>query len=409
MKFANYRFNARSVNNLGDNMQLITIDFIYERMGISKEEIVYIDKNEISNYKGEYVILPVTMPLVDYVEGGISGRFSPYIIPVFLGLTIASDRLLPEEIDYYRQFEPVGCRDERTMNTLRKYGIRTYLHGCITATLPLRVTEGKKFNKVFLVDVDPEVLPYIPDVLKKDSEQLTHHHEGIDNPKELMRKYYDRYKNEGKLVITSLLHCSVPCMAAGIPVILIKKQISYRFGWLEKLLKLYDRDDLRNIDWYPDAVNYEGHKERVLQITINRLQEAYDKYKAIYDLSWFYEERERKEYIVDAFEPVRKFIDQVFIDHHSQYEYSIWGLTQMSTITVDYISKNYPNAKLMHVYDSYRRVKFEGLVSESPEQIRKNPDDIVILTSNGPNKMAKTLFDEIGKDERSYFLFEIIK
>jgi len=75
MKFANYTFNARGVNNLGDNMQIIAIDTIYENMGIPKEEIVYIDKNETGSYQGEYVILPVTMPLVDYTEGGISGRF----------------------------------------------------------------------------------------------------------------------------------------------------------------------------------------------------------------------------------------------------------------------------------------------------------------------------------------------
>ena len=46
MKFANYKFNARGVNNLGDNMQLIAIDSIYERMGIPKEDIIYIDKND---------------------------------------------------------------------------------------------------------------------------------------------------------------------------------------------------------------------------------------------------------------------------------------------------------------------------------------------------------------------------
>ena len=81
----------------------------------------------------------------------------------------------------------------------------------------------------------------------------------------------------------------------------------------------------------------------------------------------------------------------------------------MSSLTVNYISRNYPNAKLMHVYDTFRKVVFEGMLSESPEEIRKHPDEIVILTSNGPNKSAKKMFDEIEKEENSYFLFEIIK
>lgn len=409
MKFANYKFNARGVNNLGDNIQLIAIDLIYKKMGIPKEDIIYIDKNETSTYKGEYVVLPVSMPLVDYSEGGISGRFSDYIIPVFLGLTLANDSLLTEEVTYYHRFEPIGCRDERTMNILRKYGVQSYLHGCITATFPKRATADKLFNKVFIVDVAPEVVPYIPKELIKYAEFLTHMHEDIDNPKALMQEYYNRYKKEAKLVITSLLHCSVPCMAAGIPVILIKKQISYRFGWLEKILTLYDFNDLQDIKWNPEPIEYENHKELLLRITINRLREVHNKYQHIYQLSSFYEQRDKKEYIVDAFEPIKRYIDRYFADYNKEYEYAIWGLTQMSSLTVNYISQHFPNAKLMHVYDTYRKLTFEGLLSESPEEIRKHPDEVVIITSNGPNKSAQKLFDEIEKERDSYFLFELIK
>ena len=32
MKFANYKFNARGINNLGDQMQIIAIDKIYQKM-----------------------------------------------------------------------------------------------------------------------------------------------------------------------------------------------------------------------------------------------------------------------------------------------------------------------------------------------------------------------------------------
>jgi len=409
MKFANYIFNARGVNNLGDNMQIIAIDAIYESMGISKDEIIYIDKNDTGTYKGEYVVLPVTMPLIDYTEGGISGRFSPNIIPVFLGLTIAKDTLMKVEVNYLNRFEPIGCRDERTMETLRNYHVQAYLHGCITATLPERQDESKKFDKVFIVDVDPTIVEYIPKELKENAVFLTHMHEGVDNPKSMMLDYYNRYKNEAKLIITSLLHCSVPSMAAGIPVVLIKKGISYRFGWLEKLIDVYDCNDIDQINWYPEPVFYREHKERLLRITKNRLQTEFDKYSDIYDLSWFYEKRQRKDYIVDAFIPIKSFIDRVFVDFNKQYNYSLWGLTQMSTLTYNYISAKYPNAVLRHVYDKYRRVVFEGRLTEDPDMIQNNSEDIIILTSNGPNKMAKELFEKIGKDNESYFLFELIR
>ncbi|WP_425806413.1 polysaccharide pyruvyl transferase family protein [Desulfitobacterium sp. Sab5] len=410
MKFANYLFNARKVNNLGDNMQLIAIDQIYERMGIPQKDIVYIDKNELSTYKGEYVILPVTMPLIDYIDGGISARFSDHIVPVFLGLTLVTDTLLPEEVEYYRRFEPIGCRDERTLNTLRRYSIQAYLHGCITATLPKREIEGKSFNKVFIVDIPDDLVQYIPDNIKKDAVWRTHlHDEPIDDPKALMRQYYEDYKSEAKLVITSLLHCSVPCIAAGIPVILAKTDISYRFSWVDKLIKIYSKSEFLNINWNPEPIEYEEHKERVIQTTIERLFNAYKKYQAIYDISWFYEQREKNEYIVDAFQTIKTFIDEKMTDFNATYEYSIWGLTQMSTLTVSYIKQRYQNAKLMHVYDSYRKSVFEGITSESPENIRKYKNDIIFVTTNGAQSAAKELFNDIGKSSESYTILEVIR
>ena len=42
MKFANLKFNARGINNIGDNLQLIAIDNIYKEMGIDLNDIIYI-------------------------------------------------------------------------------------------------------------------------------------------------------------------------------------------------------------------------------------------------------------------------------------------------------------------------------------------------------------------------------
>jgi len=409
MKFANYTFRARGLNNLGDHIQIIAIDIIYRQMGLRDEDIVYIDKNDLGKYCGEYVILPVTMPLVDYTEGGISGRFSDHIIPLFLGLTLVHDNLLPEEVAYYHRYEPIGCRDERTMLTLRKFGVQAYLHGCITATLPLRETIGRQFDKVFIVDVPDELLAHIPEELKKSAEYRTHLHEDLqEDPKKMMQRYYDDYKNEAKLVITSLLHCSVPCMAAGIPVILAKSEISYRFAWLEKLLPLYDLDSFDKIDWYPQPVNYEPHKARLLDITISRLWDVYKRYQPLYDLSWFYEHRDKSSYIVDSFKSLQQFIDTRFTDRNENFRYAIWGLSQTSTLTVSYISKRYPNATLTHVYDSFRQISFEGLTSESPENIRTRPEELVFVTAIGAQSMAEKLFSEIGKKKDSYAFLKVV-
>lgn len=409
MRYANYIFNARGVNNLGDNMQIIAIDNIYQEMGIKKEDIVYINTNDLDKYDGEYVVLPVTMPLVDYRENGVAGRFSDRIIPVFLGLTLVKETLLPKEIEYYNRFSPIGCRDERTLNTLRKYGIKSYLHGCITATLPLRNNLTDKRKKVYIVNPPKGIEQYIPKELMENVVYKNHLQEGItENPKEMMQMYYDEYKNNAALVITSLLHCSVPCMAAGIPVILAKDRVSYRMAWLEKLLKIYTKDEFDCIDWNASPVLYEAHKKKILELSIARIQDAFNEYSKIYDISYFYEDRVKKDYIIDACDSLISFIDKNWVDKNKAYQYSIWGLTQIGEYVVDYITTNYPNAKLCHAYDSFRQAKFCGLTSEHPDNIKIFKDETVFVATNGAEKAARELFEKIEKEQGTFAFVELV-
>ena len=85
-------------------MQIIAIDELYCQMGLDLSEIVYISTNELNSYYGEYVILPVSLPLINYVEGGLSKMFSDHIVPVFLGLTMVKDTLEKEEVNYLRKY-----------------------------------------------------------------------------------------------------------------------------------------------------------------------------------------------------------------------------------------------------------------------------------------------------------------
>lgn len=402
MKFANYRFCARGVNNLGDNMQIIAVDFLYRQMGIDQDEIVYIDTQDLATYRGEYVVLPINLPLVDYREGGIAKRFSPYIIPVFFGLTMITEDLQPEEVAYYRKYEPIGCRDERTLNTLRKYHIQCYLHGCITVTLPQRESVPED-PKTFIVDVDTEFIKYIPQKLLQEAQYRTQLcREKLDDPKQEMLKLYQEYLQNAGLVITSLLHCAVPCMAAGIPVVMVREELSYRMAWLDKLLPIYTLDMVADINWTPLPVELAEHKNRVLEITKARLWDVYKKNEALCDLSWFYENRPKRDYVNDACSSLKDFIDTNWKDFQKEYLYSIWGITQISEWIIAYIKKNYPNARLCHVYDSYRKVNIHGLCSEDPEKIVQSPSETIFVTTNGAEEAARELFKKIGKQEGTF-------
>lgn len=411
MKFANYKFYAKGINNLGDNIQIIALDYLYETMGIPKEDIIYIDTNELPIYEGEYVVLPVTMPLVNFTPNGIAGRFSDRIIPVFLGFTMVKDSLLPEEVEYLKRFSPIGCRDERTLTTVRNYGIESYLHGCITSTLPGRDKEGS-FDKVIMVDAPTGIEKFIPDNLKSKLVYRTHMHENLKaDPKELMIEYYKEYKESACLIITSLLHCSVPCIAAGIPVILAKgdKAVSYRFSWLEKLIHIYTLDEFDQINWNAQPIMYDEHKQRVEALTIKRLQDTFEKYYEILDLSYFYEMRQRKEYINDACKEIIDFIDTNWKDVNKEYKYAIWGLTQVGEYIYSYIQEKYKNAELCHVYDTYKQEKMCGLVSQHPQNIPNFKDELIIVATNGAINDVTKMKQQKGNEDLVFTSWNIVK
>jgi len=411
MKYANYYFNARSVNNLGDNMQIIAIDNLYKKMGIDLDDVVYINTHDLATYDGEYVILPVTMPLVDYCEGGIAKRFSDKIIPAFLGLTMVKESLEWQEVEYLHHYEPIGCRDERTLSTLRKYGVLAYLNGCITLTLSdTQVYENSIFEEKvpYIVDIDAQFEKYIPKYILDKAERCSHFRRDVPNPKEVAKAQYLEYQQRASVIITSLLHCAVPCIAAGIPVIILKKSVSYRMAWLEKIIPVYTEDNVTDITWDVKPPDIQMIKNKIESNAIQVLHNIYDKYSCMYDISWYYEERNKSEYINDACESLKIFVDSNWADREYSYNFSIWGMTQISEWIVDYIFDRYPNAKLCHVYDGYRKIKFRGIDSEKPENIRNNINEFVFVTTNGAEVAAKKLFSEIKKPQNTYAFMQVI-
>ena len=412
MRFANYHYTGKNINNLGDHVQILTVDYLYNSMGVSKKDIVYIDKDNLGFYDGEPVLLPVSMPLIDYKENGFADMFSDKIIPVFFGLTMAKDELLSVEVDYLKKYEPIGCRDERTYHTLVNSGISAYLGGCLTVTLPTRKTCSEKQNKVFIIDPTKGIKDFIPFEISKNAIHDTHlFYSYLENPTQIAEERYNKYRDEAKLIITSLLHCSVPCMAMGIPVILVKDFVSYRFGWLEALLKIYTPSEYETINWNPTLIKYYEHKELVRNSFINRMnrQNVPNDIKQIHN---FYMNRIRNNYIVDAFIKIQEFIDKTWIDREKVYEYAVWGLTQMADMTVSYISKRYPMAKLTNVYDLQAGLKFKAkdilLSALHPENIRLYPNETVFVTTVSAAASAKKLFKEIKKPLNMYNILEVI-
>lgn len=397
--------------NMGDMMQTIGILSLYKRMKIPQDQIIEIGINDIMKYDGEYVILPININLsLNWCTNIFP--LPPKILPVFLGLSYFSSSAFPDNLrDYFRTWAPIGCRDENTLQLMRRQGISAYLFGCISVTLPRRKT-FPKYGKVFLVDVPEAALSYIPDRLLNDAEKISHIYYGdkykdIKYVKEEGFRLIMRYETEASLVITSRLHAMAPCLAMGIPVIATVENRSPRMGWIDRWIHLYIKSEYDKIDWQPTTIDYEATKELMLEVAAEQIRNTVQKYKNISDLSYFYEARKKSEYG----NLYKEILQNAFPSTSEVFEYILWGAGQIGIGVYNLISQVYPNAKLVGVIDSFCEGNFSGVKIDKPDQLSRlmtmeGKRYLFITTTSGEanalqelNKLGKYI---LGKDYLSF-------
>lgn len=416
MKYANISFIGKSDCNIGDNLQLLAIDHLYACMGVKPGEIIQIPYGELSTWKskdGEKVILPINFPFLQFNEKGLAGVFSEDIVPVFLGLTYVKPYLTEDEIAYLKKYEPVGCRDEHTYNTMQKYGIDSWLNGCMTLTLfEKRANVSKKRKKMYLVDVPQEIEDKLPrDIFTNNIEKRTHvisKESLISSINEYVAGRMREYEDEAKVIITTRLHCAVPCTSLGIPVILILPKVTYRFAWLERIVPVYLVDEMQNIDWNncesKDFTQIEFIKEKMLKNAINMIESAGCNIRMgeCNTISSYFLDRTPKvpKYYM---EDIEKSIDYLMENYSStsEFDYAVWGLTYVAEMLCKHIIEYYPNAKLVAVFDKNQEICFEGIWSEKIEKTKKDLHNVeVFVTAPAAIKAAKKYFEEIGKVDK---------
>lgn len=131
--------------------------------------------------------------------------------------------------DYLRHYAPIGTRDVSTLEMLERNHIPAYLSGCLTLTIP-QFDNVDKTDEILLVDVDSGCEKAIRELYPKENIQCATHHtdaeeysrrtiaDRFDGVERLLRRYQG-----AKYVITSRLHCALPCLALQTPVFLIYK------------------------------------------------------------------------------------------------------------------------------------------------------------------------------------------
>ena len=214
----------------------------------------YINREKLNEYKGDTLKLimngwfmhrPANWPPSDHIE--------PLITSFHLNSQVKENLLSNKSIEWFIRHEPIGCRDEYTLDLLNKAGVETYLSGCLTSTFKNEF--NYRTNDIYFADVlfrvpgwstsarsPREFLKSILSgnlikinqrnrILKElfdedillHSQSISHYHPSRHSENErfaVAQDFLEKYAT-AKLVITSRLHCAIPCLAFGTPVIFI--------------------------------------------------------------------------------------------------------------------------------------------------------------------------------------------
>jgi hypothetical protein len=271
------KFKGNSGVNIGDYVQaLASSQFIPQLDG-------FIDRDEeLKDYDGDpckvimngwYMHSPQNWPPSKLID--------PLFLSFHLNSTAKKEMLSPSSIAYLKSHQPIGCRDLKTKELLISNGVEAYYSSCMTLTLGEKYRSSKKGSKTYIVDphINGELnwdniikaiftTTFHPlDILKlyrnkqlalytgrnfirkalktavyykeysrifsrkvvmesiyvnqENDFYMTHFKTDLDRLEEAERLV--RLYAEASLVITSRIHCALPCLGLETPVIYIEK------------------------------------------------------------------------------------------------------------------------------------------------------------------------------------------
>ena len=262
--------------NIGDYIQSLAAKQFLPKIDC------YLNREKLADYNGEPIKMIMNGWFTHNTRNWIpSENIKPLFVSFHLNNTAAPAMLNEKGIAYLKKHAPIGCRDVYTVNLLQSKGIDAYFTGCLTLTLDnYGVNNNERDNNIYIVDplysypswekISMNYKSFLRSVENGDILKLHRKNKHLKNfisaeilqdaiyimhelpsntytdeeifamADNLLKKYA-----KAKLVITSRIHCALPCLALRTPVIYINGFDSFvdtcRF---EGILDLFNRIDV---------------------------------------------------------------------------------------------------------------------------------------------------------------------
>lgn len=271
MKYKLLGISTESMINIGDYIQgLASAQFLPTIDGfVQREELNRYDDDETKIImNGWFMHNPDNWPP--------SEKINPFFISFHINVLAQNKLLENNSINYIKKYEPIGCRDFNTVNLLKSKGVNAYFSGCMTLTLGYKYKNVLKEDKIYFVDpffkTNWNVLTILKNIIfllfnhkeiniiskkypekksnfrKKmilatfyreyikiftketiiNAEYINQQSTEIKDPNKTETAYLKEAEQliekyaKAKLIVTSRIHCALPCLGLETPVIYIE-------------------------------------------------------------------------------------------------------------------------------------------------------------------------------------------
>ena len=222
-----------STGNIGDDIQTLAV---LRQIGWA-DHFVDRDNMDASSDIGESILI-----LNGWFGGGNPFKIPANFFPLFISFHLSrGTREVKEEL---LKYGPIGCRDPVTRDKLRMRGLSAFYTGCMTMTF--ENPHVHRAGGLYMVGVHGEVEHLIPKNIRKSAERLSHSIDqstSMEDRHQYANELLDRYA-QAELVVTSLLHCALPCLAFGTPVVFLHRTpYASRISTARRYLKIWGPHD----------------------------------------------------------------------------------------------------------------------------------------------------------------------
>ena len=179
----------------------------------------------------------------------------------------------PDVVEFLTAHGPVGTRDWFTLEFLQSLGVECYFSGCLTMTLAR--PNVPRTGQVVLNDVPPEVVAKVASMTDRTlvlTRHSGHQHYSPQQRLESAGSLLDIYAGAHS-VVTTRLHCAMPCTAMNTPVLLLNTAPDQeRFAGLHEFVHCCSPEDFTQsaVDWHPETPRSNPNRHTILRDNLIR-------------------------------------------------------------------------------------------------------------------------------------------